>query len=217
MPDETTHEQLDLQAIWEDLNRVLREGAVNRALWDAAEAAQPLTLEGDLLVLALSPENMRHASYLTTDINRSRLRQILHARTGRRLDLRVIPGTGPEDWERTKARERQVESETERLARTRAAYQGAQAVWEQATSDLADMMGSMRSRTYATARARLLSRSFPLIAQAEEKARELEPEAEATHEKYLNRLLDKVADWIEMPDSVVALEYLRYAASQKRT
>ena len=208
---------LNIQALWSELNLLLREGAVNRALWDAAEAAQPVLLDGDLLVLGLASQEMRHASYLTTDINRARLRQILHARTGRNLDLRVINGTSAADWEKMKAREQQVEDETERRVRTMATYRGAQSVWEKATADLAELMGTLRSRSRATQRARLLSKSFPLVYDAEQEARRVEPEAEETHEKYLNRLLDKVATWTDIPVTVVALEYLRFAASRNRT
>ena len=209
-------EALDIQALWATVNQLLREGAVNRALWDAAEAAKPLVLEGDLLVLGLEPKDMRHASYLTTEINRSRVRQIMHAQTGQNLDLTVIPGSTLEDWEKTKSRQEIGESEAEARLRVMAKYRGAQAVWEKAARSLTELMGSTRSRAWATARARLLAKSFPPIYEAEQAARKEEPEAEETHERYLNKLLDKVATWTELPPTVVALEYLRFCASQKR-
>lgn len=209
-------QSLDIKALWATVNQLLREGAVNRALWDAAEAAKPLVLEGDLLVLGLEPKDMRHASYLTTEINKTRVRQILHAQTGRNLDLTVIPGSTAEDWEKTKGRQQVVETEAEARLRVMSQYRGAQAVWEKANRDVTEMMGSTRSRAWSTARAKLLAKSFPLIYEAEQGARKEEPGAEETHERYLNKLLDKVATWTELPATAVALEYLRFCASQKR-
>jgi hypothetical protein len=83
--------------------------------------------------------------------------------------------------------------------------------------ELTKMMGTTRTRAWATARARLLAKSFPLIHEAEQAAREMEPGSEETHERYLNKLLEKVASWTDLPPTVVGLEYLRYSAAQKRT
>jgi hypothetical protein len=96
-------------------------------------------------------------------------------------------------------------------------YKGAQNVWEKCVQQLTQMMGTTRTRAWATARARLLAKSFPLIYEAEQAARAAEPGADETHERYLNRLLEKVATWTDMPPTVVGLEYLRFSASKKHT
>lgn len=208
--------ELDLERLWKETNEILREGPINRALWDAAEAAKPLALDGDLLVLGLPASEFRHASYLQTDINRAKLRQILHARTGRFLDLRVIEGTTPEAWERTKQRERAAEEKALAGIRRAATYKGAEAAWETANQEVSAIFTGVRARAYATVKARLLAKVFPVVLRAEQEARAQERGDEEAHERYLNRLLDRIATHVDLPPTAVALEYLRYAASHKR-
>ena len=215
MPEESA--QIDVQALWAEVNALLHEGAVNRAVWDAAEAAVPLTLDGDTLILGLTPKDMRHASYLQTDVNRARLRQILQARSGRFLDLRVIEGTSVEDWERVKQRESAAEEQVAQQVRRVAEYRGSAAVWEQANQELSALATGTRARAYPTVKARLLVRAFPLIADAEQEARANDAEAEDEHQRYLNRLLERVATYTDLPPTAVALEYLRFAAAHQRT
>jgi len=207
---------VDIQQLWQEVNQLLREGAVNRPLWDAVATAQPLVLDGDTLVLGLTPQNMRHASYLETDINRARVRQILHARTGRNLDITVIEGTEAGDWERTKERKKAEEERTIGAIRRRASYRGAEAVWGQANEQLSEIFSGSRARAYATVKARLLVKTFPGILAAEQKARQEDPGADDAHQRYLNRLIDRVATYTDVPATVVALEYLRYAAYKQK-
>ncbi len=209
--------ELDLDRLWKETNEILREGPINRALWDAAEAAKPLALEGDLLVLGLPASEFRHASYLQTDINRAKLRQILHARTGRFLDLRVIEGTTPEAWERTKERERHAEEKAMAGLRRAATYKGAEAAWEAANQGISAVFTGVRARAYATVKARLLLKAFPVVFKADQEARAQESGSDEAHERYLNRLLDRIATYVDLPPTVVALEYLRYAASRRQT
>lgn len=206
---------VDLQQLWQEVNQLLREGEVNRPLWDAAATAQPLVLDGDTLVLGLTPQNMRHASYLETDINRAQVREILQARTGRNLDITVIAGSEAADWERTKERRRAEEDRAAGAVRRRADYRGAEAAWEKANEQLSEIFSGTRARAYPTVKARLLSKAFPAILQAEQTASQEEPEAQEAHQRYLNRLLERVATYTDIPVTVVALEYLRYAASHK--
>ena len=71
-------------------------------------------------------------------------------------------------------------------------------------------------RRLGAADPRLLIRLLPVIADAEDKAREAEPEAEQVHFTHLNRAFDKVSTYTDIPAPIVALEYLRYRASRKR-
>jgi len=208
--------ELDIEQLWRETNQILREGPINRALWDAAEAAKPLALDGDLLVLGLPASEFRHASYLQTDVNRAKLRQILHARSGRYLDLRVIEGTTPEAWERAKQREREAEEKALAGVRRAATYKSAEAAWEAANQQISAVFTGVRARAYATVKARLLAKAFPVVLKAEQEARAQESGAGEAHERYLNRLLDRIATHVDLPPTAVALEYLRYAASHKR-
>jgi hypothetical protein len=212
-----TGQEPDLEALWAEVNRLLREGPVNRALWDAAETAKPLALEEGTLILGLTAANFRHASYLQTDVNRAKLRQLLEQSCGRSLDLRVIQGATGEDWERTKQREREAEQKAVAGIRRAASFKGAEAVWEAVYHEVNQVFTGVRARAYGTTQARLLVKALPLVYRAEQAARAEEPGADEAHERQLNRVLDRIATNTGLASTAVALEYLRYAASQKRS
>ncbi|HEY3398638.1 MAG TPA: hypothetical protein VGM19_13365 [Armatimonadota bacterium] len=207
---------LDLQQLWQEVNQLLREGQVNRALWDAADVAVPIALVDDTLILGMEPRDFRHASYLQTDINRAKVRQILHARTGSNLNLRVIEGTTLADWERTQSREQEAEQRASGALREVVSYRGAQSVWEGASQELTQLFTNTKNRAYATSKARLMVKAFPILQQAEQAALAAESAQQEAHQRQLNRLIDRVATYVDMPPTALALEYLRYLASQKR-
>jgi hypothetical protein len=207
---------LDLPSLWAEVNRFLREGPVNRPLWEAAQVAVPLALDGDLLVLGLAPRDSRHASYLQTDVNRTRLRQILHARTGRYLDLRVIEGTQPDDWSRVQEREQSAQELNATAVRRAASYRSVEELWEQGSQRLSELFTSATARAYATTRARLLTQGLPLIYATEQAVRQQASHDEEAHQRHLNRLLDKLALQTDLPPTLVALEYSRHVAQQQR-
>jgi hypothetical protein len=208
---------LDAAQLWQEVNDLLHEGPVNRPLWDAARIATPITVTDEAVVVGLDPKDMRHASYLRTDINRSRLRAIIHARTGRNLELKVIEGTDLEALRRVEERENaSVHQSRARVNQVRS-FTGTGGVWQEAATKMAGVISASSRRSFATTRARLLAKLFPVVWEAEQKAAAEEKETADNRERQLNRLLDRVANHTELPATVVALEYLRYSAGRKQS
>lgn len=208
---------VDLEFLWAEVNRLLREGAVNRALWDAAEVARPLALEGNTLILGVTAVNFRHASYLQTDVNRARLRELIAQCCGLDATLRVIQGETVEDWEKTKQREHDAEEKAVAGIRKAASFKGAEATWEAAYHEINQVFTGVRARVYGTTKARLLIKALPLLYRAEHAARAEEPGADEAHERQLNRALDRIATNVDLSPTAVALEYMRYSAGQRRS
>jgi len=212
--DASQPDESELDKLWRRVNEQLRRGPVNRSLWDAALAARPITVEGDLLILGVPPKQARYASYLETAVNRRQVLEILQAVAGRPLDFRVIEGTGLSDWERVK--------EVERLATQRAAASlGAQVsartsaeAWDQLSDTLLKMFSGSALR-YPLSLAQSFAKALSLIYETDARVRAEDPENEALHDKQLNRLCDKLATYCELPATLVALEYLRYRARRQ--
>jgi hypothetical protein len=207
---------LDLKAIWNGLNVEVRKASINRQLWEAAAAAVPLVVEDGKFVAGLSPANMRLAGYLTTPQNRRQVETYLKQATSQNVELTVIEGETAEAWERYKER-MQVQVEHARgRANFRTEPEGALGVWEKLSVDMHRMFTDTQLRRFPEELARLLIRLLPVIAEAEDTARGLEPEAEQVHFTHLNRAFDKAATYADMPAPMVALEYIRYRASRRR-
>lgn len=209
-------DQVDLQALWEEVNAHVRTIGINRSLWEAAAAAVPLLIEDDKLIVGLSPANMRLSGYLNTPANRVQIEGAIAKRVGRRLGLEVIEGETPEAWEKYKHRlQVQVDHVADRAA-FRSEHKGGLGVWENLAADLHKLFTETQQRRFPEQVARLLIRMIPVVSEAEDKAREAEPESEQLHFTHLNRAFDKISTYTDIPAPIVALEYLRYRSSRKR-
>ncbi len=206
---------IDLQKLWQAVNQALRRQPVSRAVWEAADAAVPLELDGEMLVLGFEPRDMRHASYLETTVNKARIQEILQAKTGKRLDVRCIEGTAPDTWENTKARE------AEQQARTRAGFDHlrthgtAITAWETLSHNLTNLFANTEARRLYTVQAATLVKVLPMVYETDTSARAADPDATAINDRELNRIMDKLATFADLPPTQVALEYLRYRGSRK--
>lgn len=209
-------ETVDLVAVWKQINVELRKASINRSLWEAAAAATPLTIDDGKFILGLAPAEMRLSGYLTTPQNRVQIEAYLQKLIGQRLEVTVIEGATAEAWTKYQERLQSQVDHTLDAAQFRSEHKGALGVWETLGADMHQMFSQTQQRRFPEQVARLLIRLLPVIADAEEKAREAEPEAEQVHFTHLNRAFDKVATYTDVPAPIVALEYLRYRSSRKR-
>ena len=205
-------EQLDAEKIWSRMQKLLHEGELNPPLWEAVEAVRPLTVDDDTVVLGLEPAQMQHASYIETSQNKTQIQQLLEQVAGRRLDVRVIEGRTLEDWQRIKQREAAgLQAATERV-QTRTAQKEARAIWSEGVERVLAIFTGTRARARGTDLARLLVKSVAEMHKVEQAARQEAPDDEKLHSQQLNRIIDRVATYCNVPPTVVGLEYLRYCS-----
>ena len=209
-------ENSELHTLWQNVNIELRKGDIDRSLWEAARAAVPLTVDEEVLILGLKPGDMRMGGYLTTPAKRTQIVAIIERLSGRRLDLQVIEGDSAEAWEKHKQRHQAQVDRTLDQAQFRSEHKGALGVWESLSAELHKLFSETQQRRFPEQLARLLIRALPILADAEEKAREAEPEAEQLHFTHLNRSFDKLSTYTDIPAPIVALEYMRYRGSRRK-
>lgn len=210
-------ETQDLDTLWEQSReRILDNmGDFNRSLWDAANAAVPLVLEDDVLVLGIPPGKMALGSHLNSTANAPLVRQSVEQVLDRPVQIELVEGTDPEAWEREKDRRRRREEMAARQQARARETAGARAIWGELYEDLGELFGSVRERRFAITRAKMFGRALLAMRDAEEKAWSEEPDAEDTHEEQLNRNIGRIADLAEIPEAVVAVEYLRVKRMKK--
>lgn len=210
-------EQPDLKAVWDRAKQIILEdmGDFNRSLWDAANTAQALALEGDTFVLGMPPGKMALGSHLTSVANGPLVRRSVARALGREVTVEVIEGTDPGAWEREKERREKRAQFAERQAATRRATAGVQAVWGSLYEEIGRIFGATRDRRYATSRARMMAKALLAVYEAEKKAFEADPDAGELHEQQLNRNLERIATLAEVPGTVAAMEYLRVKSLKK--
>ncbi|MGD9497327.1 MAG: hypothetical protein AB7Y46_13595 [Armatimonadota bacterium] len=204
-------EQPDLNALWSQTKQVIlgEMTTFNRSLWDAANAAQPLVLEGDTFVLGMPPGQMALGSHLTSTANAPLVRRALERTMGRPMSLEIIEGTDASSWEREKERREARVRLAERQAALRRATETAHAVWQELYEQVGSIFGATRDRRYPTSRAAMMAKALLATREAEVRALEQDPESAELHQQQLNRTLERIATLAEVPGTVAAIEYLR--------
>ncbi len=207
-PEKVWREATDVVLIRSD-----RFGPLNQAM----QAAVPITLDGDLLVLTM-PGSERHlAGHLETASNRNAILNALELVIGRRINFRVIDGTTVEDWEQIKAAEEQqrkwAAQEKAEAPSPAAPAAGPAAAgsdpWNQIIQQMHRRYHELSRRQQPQAKARFCREILIRVIQTEEEIRAGGEVDEDTHERNLARMLDRLATVLEVPGVVVGLEFER--------
>ena len=205
---------LDAQQLWEEMTQLLHKGDLNPRLWEAVGAVTPLVVEADTVIVGLEPADMQHASYVGTGQNKAQLQDLLEQVAGRRLDIRVIPGTTMASWERTKKREAAGEEKAVAKGHTRTAQKDIREMWRLGLEDVVKVFTGSRARARGTDLARLMVKALARTYEVEQAAREEAPDDEELHDQQVNHIIDRIATYCDVSATVVALEYLRYCREQ---
>lgn len=210
-------EQQDLGEIWAQAREKLLEqmGDFNRSLWDAANAAEPLVLDEDSFVLGIPPGKMVLGSHLTSTANGPLVRRCIEEVVGHPVKLELVEGTDPGAWEREKQRRIMREQIAQRQQEAARETAGARAIWGALYEEVGKLFGNVRERRFPVARAGMFAKALLAMRDAEAKAMAEEPDAAEFHEEQLNRNVSRIATLADLPETVVAIEYLRVRRMKK--
>ncbi|HIE08495.1 MAG TPA: hypothetical protein EYP65_01440 [Armatimonadetes bacterium] len=197
------------QDIWEETVRRVKEMELVPLLWKALDVSKALALEGDTLIVGIAPVDYHLAGHLEAHKNKLLIERALSEVLGRRATIRVIQGTKPEDWERLKQREEVTRAMMEARAEARRREMDLERFWRDVGDEIHRKFMSTPHRHFPQVRAKfLLEVAVPMLLEAEPRAREMAPSEEVA-ERQLARAIDRVAELLGVPSSVLALEALR--------
>lgn len=186
--------------------------------WRSVEAAVPIVLEGDTLVLGLAPENEALRSHLETRIVFSLIRQLVKEVTGKEVEVILVIGTTEEDWQRYKTRQEYLRQLSERTAETTGirAVEMAERDWRWLTSQVSQAYATLHQRQYDYVKAQFLLDWAEKIADFEEEYLSRHPGKQEEMVKELERLTQRLAGMVNMTPSMVAIEIERTRRKRKQ-
>lgn len=186
---------------WKDALPEMRNGVTGRAIWAALNAAVPVAIEGGQLVVGLAFKDRE----LTGHLGSPAVRRVVEAEIGRRMEtnltLRVIDGTTAADWESAKRKEHETDRLREEQRAKARAELTAKSTWDGVYEQLSRSYASIANKALPQNRARFLSEAIVIVAQGR---KEIEDRDELT-ERNFSRCLERVAQYSELPVSMVAL------------
>ncbi len=200
------------QKIWREATDVVlirsdRFGPLNQAM----QAAVPITVDEDLLVISV-PGSERHlAGHMETASNRNSILNALELVAGRRLEFRIIDGGTVEEWNALKEAESRARVTAARpreapAAQARPAARAGEGPWDEVIQRIHRQYQQLPRRQYPQSKARYLRDALGWIARAEEELRYEGDVDEETHERALARAVERLAAVLELPPVLVALQ-----------
>ncbi len=199
------------QKIWREATDVVlirsdRFGPLNQAM----QAAVPIAVDGELLVITM-PGSERHlAGHMETASNRNSIRNALELVAGQRLDFRIIDGSTVEEWNALKAAEGRTraaaaEARKERTTGAAPAARAGEGPWDEVIQRIHRQYQQLAKRQYPQSKARYLREALGWVGRLDEELR-YDTEEDA-HERALARALERLAAVLDLPAVFIALEY----------
>ena len=97
-----------LQMLWVNCVERLKDRVNNRSFWEALEKAHPITVESNILIIGLDPQNFNWASHLQQVSNMHAITEVVRELFNQPLQVRIIEGTTLQDWEAAKEKDARV-------------------------------------------------------------------------------------------------------------
>jgi len=221
---------LDAPGLWREAAALLLERSDSFSnLIQAMRAAVPVTMDGNVVVVGIAGRDQYLAGHLQVPGNRHRIMEALREISGQDIDYRVIEGTTQEDWEwvqrgegRRPAREPAPAPPDNTAARKGARAKGAAhapaappiSAWDLLGRKIYDVWGSTANRHQPLTRAEFVVSCVQWITEASKQAAEDGMPADAVRRE-ADKVIERVAQLIDLPPAVVALEVVRGHARRK--
>lgn len=194
----------DLAEVWSEVLPDIRKGVTGVGVWAALNTARPITLVDGVLVLGLPHNEAELAGHLRL----AQTRRLIETEVGRAfeqtINLRIIEGTTQEDWETEQIRDREKRKLQEQaLARAKAQVQ-AGTTWESVYDQLSRKFAETPNRSLPQNRAKFFLESIDIVVQALQET----PITDDLAERNFARCLERIAQYSEVPSTLVAVKVL---------
>jgi hypothetical protein len=195
--------QVDLDALWQYVTQQVKGEIVLPSLWRAMEAARPMLISGDELVLGF-PGAQAHQRGLLLDVrHRNFIEQTLERATRLNLRLRLIEGDTLADWEMAQQQAVEAGKQQQAARQEQLRKQDAGRTWEGVIELLTRKFSALAHRSLPSVQARFLAESVETLAEAY--GRLMPENPTELEERAYCRALDRVGERAGVSSTVVAL------------
>lgn len=202
-----------LKMLWSNCVERLKDRVNNRSFWEALEQAQPVTVENDILIIGLDPENFNRASHLQQVTNMHAINEVAQELFNQPLQVRVIEGTTLQDWEAAKEKDARIAAMKE-AGTTRSINVDRQMTgWDGLYEQVARLYMQTPSRSLPQGKARYAIEALNAVAEAMDTLYGDNPDE--TAERSLSRTLERIGNSSDIPPAVLAFELERLRAWRK--
>jgi hypothetical protein len=207
-------ENLPAAQLWTRTANAVKLRVNHRSFWEAVEKAVGVTVDGETFVAGLDAYDMNHASHMQTTEHKRAIEEVLREIAGTPLKFRLIEGTSIEDWEITKQSDMRVAAMRETTYKREDRDRVENSSWEALLEYVNRTYQSTPRRQLPQVRARYLTDMLYVLCDAMDTLYPDDPDENT--ERLLGRVIERVANVVEVPPTMVALELDRLRCWQKQ-
>ena len=197
----------ELAEVWKSSLPAVLNNVTGRGVWTALNAAVPIAVEDNMLILGIPSNDTELAGHLRLPNTSRNIEVSFSKQYGSNVRVRIIGGTTDADWEIVKRRdaERRRMQEAE-MVKARQELQ-AKSSWEGVYEQLSRRFSAMTNRSLPQNKARFYAEALELVAEA----RKEHQDADDMGERNFARCLERISQYADVPSTLVAEEVLKRA------
>jgi len=197
----------DAAEIWKQALPSIMQGVTGRGVWAALNAVKPIAFEEDLLVVGIPHSDSELAGHLRLPATKRMMEIVVSKILGKPTQVRLIDGIRESDYELAKRRDAERRRLQEAEMTKMRAELAAKSSWETVYEQLSRRYAAVTNKSLPQNRARFYEEAVALIADT----RRDQENFDDLGERNFARCLERLAQYSEVPGTLVAADVLRRA------
>jgi len=186
----------------------VKDRVIAPTLYRALELPTGIALDGDEFILGFSNADLPMAGHLRSAQYKAIIDQCVSEVVKKKVRVRIIEGTGAEDYERYKQQLQARDATQVTISAQKERERAIIAKWDEIAEQITRRYARLPLRQLAQQRAEFMWEAFRIINQAVEEMGYSE-KSDEIQKRALARVFEKFATAVEIPSTMLAFEFLR--------
>lgn len=197
----------DAATLWSTAFPTIRDSITGRGVWAALNAARPIAFEEGVLVIGLPHEDSQLTAHLRLSQNHRIIEHMVSKAAMATTKVRIIDGITEQDWEIAKRRDSERRRLQEQEMTKMRAEMAARTSWDSVYDQLSKRWSAVGNKSLPQNRARFFEEAVAIVAQGRTEMQS----SDDMGERNFARCIERVAQYVEMPSTLVAVHVLQRA------
>ena len=188
----------ELAEVWKQALPKMMEGVTGVGVWTALKTSVPITVEDGMVILGVPSGQTELGGHLKIPSTIRVVETVMSSALGAPVRLRVIDGTTPDDFAMVKRRDAERRRMQDAQLEKERAQLSSKSNWDTVY---------VQNRSLPQNRARFFDEACAIVAEARRSVSNFDDMGE----RNFARCLERIAQYCEVPSTLVALEVLKRA------
>jgi hypothetical protein len=197
----------DAATLWTQALPTIQNTISGRGVWAALNAARPIAYENGVLVIGLPHEDSQLTAHLRLAQNHRVIEHLVSRAAAAQTRVTIIDGVTEQDYEIVKRRDAERRRLQEQQMEKMRAEMKARTSWDQVYEQLSRRWSAVGNKSLPQNRARFFEEAIEIVAEARKEMQS----SDDMSERNFARCLERVAQYVEMPSTLVATLVLQRA------